>query len=270
MKPGCGPAAGSGRVTGMDPAAVLAAFDAQVRRRPADVRLEDDGRVVRAFGAWTGVVWSDLDAGDADAVIAEQVRRFADRPWEWKHYSYDEPADLPERLTAAGFARAPEEALLVAEIAALDLGACPPPGVDVEPVTSEHDVEAFVRVHDEVFGGDYAESGRALLAARAKGRAEAVVAWAGGVPISAARVEFNAGTEFAGLWGGGTLPSWRGRGIFRALVARRATLARDRGYRYLQVDASADSRPILRRLGFVELATTTPFTRTPDPEPEKS
>jgi hypothetical protein len=29
--------------------------------------------------------------------------------------------------------------------------------------------------------------------------------------------------------------------------------------RYLQVDASADSRPILQRLGFAELARTTPF-----------
>jgi GNAT superfamily N-acetyltransferase len=62
------------------------------------------------------------------------------------------------------------------------------------------------------------------------------------------------------LWGGGTLPGWRGRGVFRALVAHRAALASARGFRYLQVDASPASRPIFRRLGFVELATTTPFT----------
>jgi hypothetical protein len=43
-------------------------------------------------------------------------------------------------------------------------------------------------------------------------------------------------------------------------VAHRARLAAERGYRYLQVDAMPDSRPILRRLGFTELATTTPFT----------
>ncbi len=35
------------------------------------------------------------------------------------------------------------------------------------------------------------------------------------------------------------------------------------GCRFLQVDASADSRPILRRLGFQQLATTTPFVRNP-------
>jgi hypothetical protein len=47
--------------------------------------------------------------------------------------------------------------------------------------------------------------------------------------------------------------------VFRSLVAHRANLASARGFRYLQVDASPDSRPILKRLGFVELATTTPF-----------
>jgi GNAT superfamily N-acetyltransferase len=73
-------------------------------------------------------------------------------------------------------------------------------------------------------------------------------------------VEFSEGTDFASLWGGGTLPAWRGRGVFRSLVAYRADLARARGIRYLQVDATPESRPILKRLGFVELATTTPYT----------
>ena len=73
------------------------------------------------------------------------------------------------------------------------------------------------------------------------------------------------GTDFAGLWGGSTLPAWRGRGIYRALVARRAQLAVGHGYRFLQVDASDDSRPILERLGFVAVTTTTPYVWTPPP-----
>jgi GNAT superfamily N-acetyltransferase len=118
-----------------------------------------------------------------------------------------------------------------------------------------------VSVHEEVFGGDYAGLGRRLLdgISRQPSTAAAVVAFAGRTPISAGRVEFHAGTDFASIWGGGTLPAWRGRGVFHSLVAYRASLAAARGFRYLQVDASPDSRPILRRLGFVELATTTPF-----------
>ncbi|MFD4043109.1 GNAT family N-acetyltransferase, partial [Streptomyces sp. NPDC058605] len=67
----------------------------------------------------------------------------------------------------------------------------------------------------------------------------------------------------AGLWGGGTVEGWRGRGLYRALVAHRARAAADRGYRYLQVDAMSTSRPILERLGFEPLTTTTPYLYTP-------
>jgi GNAT superfamily N-acetyltransferase len=90
-----------------------------------------------------------------------------------------------------------------------------------------------------------------------------VVAMAGDEPVCSARVEFYAGSDFAGLYGGGTLPRWRGRGIYRALVAYRAQLAAARGYKYLQVDASPESRPILERLGFACLALTTPYTWSP-------
>src|SRR5258707_10581593 len=90
-----------------------------------------------------------------------------------------------------------------------------------------------------------------------------VVAMAGDEPVCSARIDFYAGTQFAGLFGGGTLPQWRGRGIYRALVAHRAQLAAARGYRYLQVDASPESRPILGRLGFARLALTTPYTWSP-------
>jgi hypothetical protein len=76
-----------------------------------------------------------------------------------------------------------------------------------------------------------------------------------------------AGGEFAGLWGGATLREWRHRGIYHALVAARALLAAARGVPYLQVDASSDSAPILRRLGFAELTTTTPYVWTPPAQP---
>jgi hypothetical protein len=36
------------------------------------------------------------------------------------------------------------------------------------------------------------------------------------------------------------------------------------GARYLQVDASDDSRPILQRLGLVAVTTTTPYVWTPE------
>ena len=84
--------------------------------------------------------------------------------------------------------------------------------------------------------------------------------------VSAAWVRFPEHAEFATLWGGATHPAWRGRGIYRALVAHRACLAEQRGYRYLQVDASDESRPILERLGFIAVTTTTPYVWAPPGE----
>jgi GNAT superfamily N-acetyltransferase len=91
----------------------------------------------------------------------------------------------------------------------------------------------------------------------------ALVVLAGDRPVCASRLELHQGTEFASLWGGGTVPEWRGRGIYRATVAYRARIAARRGYRFLQVDASDDSRPILARLGFSGLSSTTPYNYVP-------
>ncbi len=262
---------------------MLAAYDAQVRRgAQADgpgARIEVTGRVVRQVAAdgpgWSGITWSDLHDGDADAVIAEQVARFRaiGQEFEWKLYDYDRPADLAGRLLAAGLVPGDQETLMVAGVPGIPPGAPTPAeavrpadvplpaGVRLVPVTGEAGVALMFEVHDRVFGTGHPQLRRSLLAQLrdTPDRTAMVVAMAGDVPVCAARIEFIPGTEFAGLWGGGTLPGWRGQGIYRALVAYRAGLAAQRGYRYLQVDASADSRPILERLGFVPLARTTPY-----------
>ena len=257
----------------METAAVLPAFDEQMRRNPAvepTARVERDEHVTRVVAdrdGWSGVIWSNLTAADADATIAAQIRRFASHGhgWEWKQYSYDRPADLSSRLQAAGFVPDAEETVLVAEIAELALDPRPPDGVGLVAVAGQEGVDALVAVHDEVFGGSHKAIGQEVLRGLAAHppSVAAVIAVAGETAISAGRVEFPTGSDFASIWGGGTLRAWRGRGVFRSLVACRAALAKDRGYRYLQVDASADSRPILQRLGFAEIAKTTPYRYVP-------
>lgn len=259
----------------MDIQAVRAAYDAQIRRQiradePGAI-VDADARVLRwvAPGRQTScITWSGLTPGSADAVIAEQKRYFAARgtPVEWKYYDYDQPADLPERLVAAGFEPDDEELMLIAETAAVDAEPVLPNGVRLLPVTDAAGVAAVTAVHDLAFTEHPSPdlAGRLLdQLHQAPGQLQMVVAMAGDEPVSAARIEFTPGTDFAGLWGGGTVPAWRGRGIFRALVAYRAALAAERGYRYLQVDALPTSRPILERLGFQPVASTTPYVFTP-------
>lgn len=260
-----------------DTAALLALYDRRMRvDAPADpgTRIERIGRagrtgaVVRQTGGpddWNGVLWSDLDEDTADAAIAGQVRHFGflGREFEWKLYAHDRPADLAGRLRAAGFAPEPAEALMVARVndLATDAGALLPEHVRIVPVTDAAGVELVAQVHEQAFGESAARLRSRMLAhlAESPQTLSLVLAMAGDQPVSAARMEFHPGTEFAGLWGGGTLPAWRGRGIYRALVAHRARLAAERGCRYLQVDAADTSRPILLRLGFAPLSTTTPY-----------
>lgn len=154
---------------------------------------------------------------------------------------------------------------MIGEVADLNLDAEPPEGVRILPVTDSAGVDLVAQVHEKAFGTDGSRLRHQLLA-RLTADADtvvAVVALAGDTPVSAARMELVPGTRFAGLWGGGTVEGWRGRGIYRALVAHRARAAVDRGYRYLQVDAMSSSRPILERLGFEPLTTTTPYVYTP-------
>jgi GNAT superfamily N-acetyltransferase len=252
----------------VDLAAVRAAFDDQMRRDPApgpDARVAREDRVTRLLavdGSWAAVQWSDLAEADADAVIAAETAR--DVPYlEWKHYSGDRPADLPERLAAAGLTPEGAETVLVADLDELDLSDPAPDGIRIATVEDEAGVDALVAVQEEVFGEVHPGTRTALLTSLPLDPrpVEAVVAWAGDRPVSAGRIEYAAGRDFAGLFGGGTAADWRGRGVFRALVAHRAARARQRGVRYLYVDAVPMSRPIFERLGFVPLTETTPYVR---------
>ncbi|MEU7581266.1 GNAT family N-acetyltransferase [Streptomyces sp. NPDC041068] len=262
----------------MDHQAVLTAYDRQIRHDAASegpgTLVERTGGVVRVTGSahdWNGVLWADIDASTADAVIADQLRHYTDagRDFEWKLHSYDRPADLADRLLAAGFQADPVETVMVAEAAALPAGPALPDGIRLLPVTDAVGVELMAQAHVAAFGEGDAELSKRIAARVLTQLTEtpddvvAVVAMAGDRPVCGARMEFRPGTDFAGLWGGGTDPDWRGKGIYRALVAHRAEIAVARGYRYLQVDASDDSRPILDRLGFATLCTTTPYVYQP-------
>jgi hypothetical protein len=259
-----------------DSPALLDAYDAQLRQYvpanpPPGQRYERRGPVLRVVGQHRGFVetgrYAGADGADLDALIAEHRDFFAGRGQavEWKARGHDQPADLPARLLAAGFVPEDPETVL---IGLAEQRAAPPPlpaGVTLRRVHEHRDLERIAAMESQVWGADFGwmvdDLGTRVRSA--PDEIAILVAEAGERVVCAAWLVLKPGTEFAGLWGGSTLRDWRGRGIYRALVAERARLAVTRGVRYLQVDASDDSKPILLRLGFRAVTTTTPYVWTP-------
>lgn len=259
-----------------DTEALLAAYDEQVRGRtpkaaPAGVRHERDGPLLRIVGRGRGFVSTLPGArpsgAELDRLVTAQRDHFAARgeAVEWKTYGHDEPAGLAERLRAAGFVPGHPMTVLIA--AAADMAASPvlPDGAVIRRLTAEADLRRVTALECAVWGERWNWLGDWMVA-RVTGTPDDIdilAVEADGVLVSAAWIIYRPGTDFANLLGGTTLPAWRGRGVYRALVAHRARLATARGTRFLHVDASDDSAPILRRMGFHAVTTSTAHVWTP-------
>jgi predicted GNAT family acetyltransferase len=136
----------------------------------------------------------------------------------------------------------------------------PPPtsGVTVSRVETIDDFCIFVSITYEVFGIED-QLGDELIRIRREGAQDLAqthflryLAWIDGVPVAAASATFtNVGVL---LHAGSTKRTARGRGAYRALVAARWDDALQRGTPMLVTRAGPQSRPILQRMGFEELA----------------
>ncbi|NLU68675.1 GNAT family N-acetyltransferase [Streptomyces sp. HNM0574] len=206
---------------------------------------------------------------DPDRLIAAQRARCAElgTPADW--YLPDGLAPgVPERLRAAGIAAREEdrESVMIGRTAdVLAAGAALPSlpgGVRLRETAAPDD---FARVRDlaeATRGGGREWVPRALArwAEDADDPCVTVVAEApDGEIVATAWVRFHTGTAFASLWGSSTLGPWRGRGLYRTLVAYRAALADGRGHPFLYAEALRTSSPILAALGLAPGRTQTPY-----------
>ncbi len=257
-------------------AALLAAYDAQLRG-VAEVQgaqsWDQSGPLWRAlFNDGAFVSYESLEGvADVDALIAETVAYFAAIPrvkeFEWKTRGHDWPPDLDQRLRAHGLEPDEVETVMVGEAAYLAVDVELPDGVTVRRVDQLPDREAVITEACEVAASIFGSGGTGAEMLerldRMEGREQFWVAEAetdeGRRVVCSGRLARVEGTEFAGVWGGSTLPEWRGRGIYRALTAARARAALAEGVRYINSDCTAMSRPILERSGLVAVTTTTPY-----------
>jgi hypothetical protein len=266
---------GDGRVARMtDPTRLLAAYDDQLRTDAETAGAESVTvlgplRLATFVGGAGFISYRDLDGLDPNA-IRELVTRALDHyradagvgEVEWKTRGHDHAPGLHEALVDAGFTPEEPESIMLGEARALAVDVDLPQGVTLRTIGEEPDLRAMSAMVDRVFG-DPVSDARAddLLRRLARGDGTEIwVAEADGRMVSAGRLEPVAGTDFAGIWGGATLPAWRGRGIYRALTAARARSALRLGKTLIHSDSTEFSRPILERSGLVRASTTTPYT----------
>jgi GNAT superfamily N-acetyltransferase len=263
-----------------DAQALLGAYDAQLRLEAevADAtEWHRHGPLVRARWGDSGFVshrdLADLSSAALEGLVTESLAWFRDETpvteIEWKTRGHDRP-DLPGLLSRHGFVADEEETVMVGRADLLDRPVDLPDGVVVRRAGEGGDLREDVTraglLQAEVFGHAPRE-----LEERLTGYAEEpertglwIAETVDGQVVSAGRLDVVPGTEFAGLWGGGTHSDWRGRGIYRALVAARARAAIGLGVVYLHSDCTPMSRPILERSGLLPITTTTPYVWSRD------
>ena len=254
----------------LTPEALLRVYDEEVRasflhRLPPGWSGEQDGPLSRCLTGRAGFVMLTGPAAVTPADLHGLVERteafFAahGRWFEWKTFDHD-PPELRTLLLERGAVPEPHEAVVMGEAAALAVAHTLPAGLRLREVSGRADLERISVLQSEVWGEDWSWLTDDLAQrVEADTPTRVLLVEDGELVVSAAWLTPFAGTSVAGLWGGSTLPAYRGRGIYRALVARRAQLASALGFRLLQVDASADSRPILERLGLRVVGGTTPY-----------
>ena len=254
----------------MDTAGIMALYDDTMRRDPAPLppgfRVVSQPGLTAIIGPTAAIednclIFTRPDPAAPAEHIAAAMAVFAalGHDFEWKLYHHDDPTGaLAAGLLARGFVAGEAETLMALDLAATGL---PPVGdADIRRLETPAQLADIVAVQDAVWGGDHRGLADGLAAewCALPDRLAVYVAPVDGRPASTGWIRFHPGRDFADLWGGSTLPGHRGRGLYRALVAARADEARRRGVRYLTVDASDDSRPILARLGFQAVDRITP------------
>jgi len=141
----------------------------------------------------------------------------------------------------------------VADILAVDLSNSTaeivpaPPDVEVVEVENFEQVAAFERT--SALGWGYSPpSDASIRSAYQAITPGSFLASCAGVPAGTGG--FTLAEPVARLWGGAVIPTMRGRGVYRGLVASRLSAAAARGATLALVHAEPTSSPVLQRLGF--------------------
>jgi GNAT superfamily N-acetyltransferase len=245
----------------------LAEFANRFRQPPAPgIEVTDTGRYRLTLQpdyptpGPNSAAWIRCREDEADAVIVEVREQVRPRrlPLMWVLDPETEPASFGEHMAAHGILpepHSPEVAVLVlpaeAEIEGVDID-----GLELRDALA--DPESF-RQADAVNAGAFRDRPREAAAQErrrrnqlAAGNRRVLLATVDGEPAGSAGLTLYPPIG-AIINGGAVLEKFRGRGVYRAMVAARLRMAREAGVPGVSVWGGPMSRPILTRLGFEQV-----------------
>ena len=247
---------------------ILALYDEEQRmsieypglRREA---TEHAVRHVDLLGTDSVIVYSNLDANNADRVIQDQLSHFEKlgHDFEWKYYEHDSPPDLKHRLASSGFEVGEAESIVALDLQYMPETLTRPAIHDVRRITDVKQLDEVMIIQKEVFQTDEDSLTRRQIEHEMQTVPDSIsvyVVYVDEQLVASAWIRFTPASQFASLWAGATLADFRRKGIYTALLAVRAQEALKRGKRFLTVDAGPMSLPILKKLGFQLLTVSYP------------
>ncbi len=224
-------------------------------RTDAGVQLSASGLPARVVNAANLAAFT---AGDATAAIEDVKAFFGQRgvPFRWFVGPASAPADLPERLEAAGLPQISNSPGMALDLATMRDQPVDVPGLVVREVADAADFEAWLRVCVDSFPFDdvLAAAWRAVHEPLGFGDDSPLhnyLGWLDGRPVAVAAVLY--GRECAGIWNVGTMPDVRGRGIGRTTTLRALRDARAHGAALSVLGSSPMGLPVYTRIGFAEV-----------------
>jgi GNAT superfamily N-acetyltransferase len=195
-------------------------------------------------------------------VPVEKVSRRFSQPFFWWTGPQSSPGDLDDRLEAAGLPDAGRDSPGMANaLADIDEERARPPGVAVEPAPDEAGLELWGRMFCGAHGAPPAAARAWIDAARRLGFHDLPwdcwLARIDGTPVGLGLSFLGGGV--VGLYGIGTLPAARRRGVGSALTLVPMLKAREEGYAAAILHATPDGELLYPRLGFREYCRISRF-----------
>jgi GNAT superfamily N-acetyltransferase len=205
-----------------------------------------------------GAVLAKLPAADADKCIADVLAWFGERsvPWRWIVGPLSAPADLGERLVAAGMRAASDHPGMVLRLDRMRDEPASLPGLDVHEVLDDDDFDGWADVQRDTWGLT-AESDEAWRKAHlrlgfGKGlQLRNYVAMLDGKALGGAAVFLAEGV--AGIYNVAVVPEARGKGIGREVTLAALRDARDLGFSLSTLGSSDLGLPVYLRIGYEEV-----------------